>query len=260
MKLLTPASYQTKLRKTENGQQEYAVYSVSLSPADIAGTGKSNCAHSTSGCRAACVGTTGLASIWPTIMQARIDKTLLWQTDRKAFLQQLNAEIRAAQRRETDNGKLLAVRLNTFSDVWWERYGVPQEHPHVRFYDYTAELKREQITNYALTYSWKGAHENGTGCIEILLSGRGNVAVTFAQRNGNYAGAGALSQRIPSRYRLPGCQRWFDCIDGDVQDMRFLDAGNTRSGVSRIVALRLKASTTQQRNDAMASGFCQILD
>ncbi len=262
MRLLTPASYQTKLSKSENNQTEYAVYSLSLSPADYAGTGKSNCPGSTSACESACVGGDGIgmAKIWQSVMDARIRKTRYLQDDRQGFLEQLNAEIVAARIKEESEGRTLAIRLNAFSDIPWEHraYGeIPQRHPDVVFYDYTAILSRIPLANYTLSYSWKGT--NGAGCIELLDSGY-NVSVCFAER-GNFAGNGALRQRLPKRYRLPGSGHAFEVFDGDSSDLRMLDPGPTSSGFGRICGLRLKSGTTEQRDRAIAdpSGFVQVI-
>lgn len=263
MRLLTPASYQTKLRKSENNQTEYAVYSLSLSPADYAKTGKSNCPGSTAACELACVGGDGIgmALIWRSVMDARIRKTLFLQQDKAGFIAQINAEILAAQQREESDGRVLAVRLNAFSDIPWEHrsYGeIPQRFPGVQFYDYTAILSRRPLPNYALSYSWKGT--NAAGCIELLNAGF-NVSVCFAER-GNFAGNGALRQRLPKRYRLPGSDHLWEVFDGDGSDLRMLDPGPTKTGFGRICGLRLKSGTTEQRNAAIAdpSGFVQVID
>jgi hypothetical protein len=262
MRLLTPASYQTKLRKSEHKQTEYSVYSVSLSPADYAGTGRSNCPSSTPSCESACVGGDGIgmAAIWRSVMESRVRKTLYLQEDRQGFLAQLNAEIVAARIREESDGRTLAVRLNAFSDVPWEHkaYGeIPQRHPGVVFYDYTAVLSRRPLPNYALSFSWKGT--NGAACIELLNAGL-NVSVCFAER-GAFAGNAALRQRLPKRYRLPGSEHAFEVFDGDASDLRMLDPGPTAGGYGRICGLRLKAGSTEQREHAIAddSGFVQIV-
>lgn len=262
MRLLTPASYQTKLRKSENNQTEYAVYSLSLSPADYAGTGKSNCPGSTAACESACVGGDGIgmAVIWKSVMDARVRKTRYLQNDRQGFLEQLIAEITLARLKEESEGRVLAVRLNAFSDIPWEHkaYGeIPQRHPDVRFYDYTAIMSRRPLPNYALSYSWKGT--NAAACIDLLNAGY-NVSVCFAER-GSYAGNGALRQRLPKRYRLPGSGHAFEVFDGDSSDLRMLDPGPTGSGYGRICGLRLKAGSTEQRNLAIddPSGFVQVI-
>ena len=193
-------------------------------------------------------------------MEARVRKTLFLQKDRQGFLAQLNAEILAARIREESDGRTLAVRLNAFSDVPYEHktFGeIPQRHPEVVFYDYTAVLSRRPLPNYALSYSWKGT--NGAGCIELLNAGF-NVSVCFAER-GSFAGNAALRQRLPKRYRLPGSEHAFEVFDGDTSDLRMLDPGPTNAGYGRICGLRLKAGSTEQRDSAIAddSGFVQIV-
>jgi hypothetical protein len=262
MKLLTPASYQTKLRKSEDKQTEYAVYSVSLSPADSAGTGKTNCPSAVKSCIEACVGgeNTGLAKIWPTVMQARIRKTLYFQQNRAGFLGQLHHELEEAERRETENGRQLVVRLNAFSDIVWERFGVPQSHPEVCFYDYTKLTARRTLPeNYRLTYSWTGT--NAAACLDLLASGE-NVAVVFAQRGPGFCSSGALRQRIPVKHRLPGSSQYWTCYDGDASDIRWSDPDATRAGNGRICALRLKSGSLEHRARLLAEndGFIEVID
>lgn len=265
MKLLTPASYQTKLRKSEDKQTEYAVYSVSLSPADYAGTGKSNCPSSTASCESACVGGdgVGMAAIWKTVMEARVRKTIFLQEDRPGFLAQLNAEILAARIREESDGRTLAVRLNAFSDIPYEHktFGeIPQRHPEVVFYDYSALHGRagKLPGNYAICFSHKGT-SNHASSIDLLERGF-NVAVVFAEI-GAFAGNAALRQRLPKRYRLEGSAHAWEVYDGDASDLRMLDPGPTKAGNGRICGLRLKAGSTEQRDRAIAdpSGFVQVI-
>jgi len=272
MKLLTPASYQTKLRKSEDKQTEYAVYSVSLSPADSAGTGKTNCPSSTKSCVHACVGgeNTGLAKVWPAVMESRIRKTLYFQQNREGFLSQLHHELDDAERRETENGRQLVVRFNAFSDIVIERMktvhngqqweGIPQAHPDVNFYDYTKLTARRNLPpNYRLTYSWTG--KNAAACLELLAAGE-NVAVVFAQRGTGFCGNGALRQRIPARHRLPGSSQCWSCFDGDASDIRWSDAGATRAGNGRICALRLKSGSLEHRAGLLKEndGFIELID
>jgi hypothetical protein len=201
-----------------------------------------------------------MAMVWPAVMAGRINKTLFWQSDREGFLEQLNREIRLAWIREEAAGRKLLVRLNAFSDIPWERYNVPQSHPDVGFYDYSKVTSRQGAlpANYRICWSWSG--NNGPACIELLEKGD-NVAVCFAEIGDGFAGNGALRQRIPGRYRLPGSSHMWETFDGDLSDLRYLDPTATRAGYGRICALRLKSGTTEQRNAVMndGSGFVQIL-
>ena len=269
MNLLTPGSFQTKLRKSET--EDFAVYSLSLAPADYAGR-KTVCPSSTSDCRLACVGGpgSGMAHTFPSIMKSRTEKTLFFFDDREGFLTQLNKEIRAAEHRERKNGKTPVIRLNAFSDLTWERFSIPGEsgknvfdiNPDCIFYDYTKILSRgktELPENYYLCFSYSGT--NGSGCLDLLERGK-NVSVVFAQIGDGFSGAGALRQRLPSRYRLPGSDHSWTVEDGDQTDLRHTDRRQTRSGLGRIIGLRLKTGSTAQRISLMesSSGFAQVIE
>lgn len=266
MRLITPASFQSKLRKSEDAQQKYRVYSLSLAPADTARPGKTLCSHATPDCVFACVGSkrVGMASWLDSVMQSRIAKTLYWLDDPAGFLRQTHEEIRAAERECERHGAIPCVRMNAFSDVDWCRYGVMQDHPRVTFWDYTAVTsRRNPPENYWLTYSWKGTPDGGAlsknarECIELLNVGK-NVAVCFGQV-GSFCGQRAMQQRLPSRHRLPGSDHLYEVEDGDTTDLRFLDKGETRSGYGRIIGLRLKAATQEAHDKSLASDFCQIV-
>ena len=269
MNLLTPGSFQTKLRKSET--EEFAVYSLSLAPADYAGR-KTVCPHSTADCRLACVGGpgSGLAHTFPSIMQSRTQKTLYFFDDREQFLTQLHREIRAAEHRERKHNKTPVIRLNAFSDLTWERFPIPGEsgenvfdaNPDCIFYDYSKILARGKTQlpeNYYLCFSYSGT--NGPGCLDLLHLGQ-NVSVVFAQNGEGFSGSGALNQRLPARYRLPGSDHQWTVEDGDQTDLRHTDKRQTRSGVGRIIGLRLKTGSLLQRAQLMGStsGFVQIID
>lgn len=262
--LLSPGSDQAKLRKSEGNQNAYRVYSVSLSPADYAGTGKSNCSHSVPNCVRACVGSpaVGMARVFGSIMAARVQKTLYLQKNRPAFLAQLSRELAKTEARDKADGYATCVRLNTFSEIRYEsaQYGnIPERHPGIVFYDYCADLRRldavREIKNYHLTGSYKGQH-NAEACFRALQSGH-NVAYVFAQF-GPFTGAQAIGQKIPKRWKIG--DDWYQCIDGDETDFRFLDKRETRSGRGRIVALRLKSGDLAGRAEAMASDFVHVID
>ena len=262
--LVSPGSDQTKLRKSEDKQTEYRVYSVSLSPDDYAETGKTNCSHSVPACVSACVGSpaVGMARVFKSIMESRAKKTIYLQKNRPAFLAQLSRELAKIEERNIAEGFATCCRLNAFSEIRYEsqQYGnIPQRHPGIVFYDYCADLRRLEavraIPNYHLTGSYKGLH-NAEACAHALRSGH-NVAYVFAQ-HGPYSGAAAMKQRIPTRWKIG--DDWFECIDGDATDFRFLDKRETRTGRGRIVALRLKSGDLDGRAEAMASDFVHVID
>ena len=257
MKLLTRAAGNAKFAKSDSGQ--WRVCGLSLSPAESAGPQHgNNCPSSSAGCRAVCVGSdaVGLAAVFDSINQSRRQKTIFLKHARNEFIEQLCDELRHEAALAEAEGRQLACRLNTFSDLPWEHphFGeIPQRFPNVQFYDYTKIVSRvmnvDLPANYALCLSWSEDPLHQARCIEILEAGRGNVSVVFYEPGSGFCGPGALRQRLPRQWRT------FGVYDGDTTDLRFLDPGHTRTGRSRICGLRLKAGSEQARLDAIASGF-----
>ena len=265
-KLLADATSNTKLRKSQT--QDYRIVSLSLSPADEALTGKSNCPAATAGCISCCVGSprTGMAAVFQTIMAARAARTRYLQEDREGFLRQISDEIDREQRRAAADGRTLVVRLNTFSDIPWESkaYSYPsprtgrtqtifEEFPEIIGYDYTKLHKRigRTPTNYHLVGSWSEKPEHQESCVELLLAGH-NVAVSFATSNGG-TGWKAYDQALPQWCELLGHR--FNVLDGDVSDLRFTDRGPSRSGRGNVIGIRLKAGSNATRAAAIDAGF-----
>ena len=260
MKLLSPASSNTKLRKSQGAG--YRLVGLQLAPADSSGTGNV-CPHATAGCRAVCVGEhTGLATIFPMIMESRKRKTDFFHEHPEQFVKQLIDELRKEQAIAERNGETLIARLNTFSDIVWEakQYAIPQQFPDVTFYDYTKLHGRvgRQPDNYVLCASWDEEPKHQKACIDILENGKGTVAVPFANV-GKFVSRMAYSQELPVRYRLPGAPRAYSVLDGDENDVRAFDRVLTPSGFGRIVGLRLKSANNADREKAMSSGFVEIV-
>ena len=254
--LLADATGNTKLRKSQTDQ--YRIASLSLSPADEAGTGKSNCPAATAGCIACCVGSprTGMAQVFNTIMQSRIAKTRFLQEDREGFIRHLLSEIHTEEKKANADGRKLVVRLNTFSDIPWEvaAYGcIPQCFSDVIFYDYTKLHGRVKKApeNYSLVGSWSEMESHQRACVDLLLSGH-NVAVPFASSAGGI-GWKAYDQNLPQWCELLGHR--FNVLDGDISDLRFTDKGPSRSGRGNVIGLRLKAGSNATRAAAIDAGF-----
>ncbi|MEO2017276.1 MAG: hypothetical protein ABGZ53_23205 [Fuerstiella sp.] len=176
----------------------------------------------------------------------RVAKTTVWYRERPWFLDTLRNDIRTYVRRAVNHGLGLAVRLNVFSDIAWEKHGIISEFPEVSFYDYTKDPRRagQLARNYWVTFS--RSETNHADCIQVLKSG-GNVAVVFADMSGNYTGNRSGLQGLPKTWQ------GFQVIDGDTTDLRFDDPrGRTRG---KVVGLRLKAHSGAERQGAIDSGF-----
>lgn len=228
-----------KLRK---GDAFAITAGLSLAPANL--SGRNMCSHSTAGCRAACINTSGMGAM-QNVQDARIAKTQRFQRDRAGFMADLVADIAALERKGKREGLPVAVRLNVFSDWPWEKTPVEidgvtypnimRAFPGVIFYDYTKwprRLRGERKggalpPNYSLTFSL--AENNDDEAARWLEAGE-NVAVVFdarAKRGKRQA------EPLPDDYTIAGITA--RVIDGDESDARWLDP----RGV--IVGLHVKA-------------------
>lgn len=198
-----------------------------LAPAREAGRGNV-CPNASAGCLASCLYSAGRGA-FSNVQSARVRKTRLFFDDFATFKSQLFADIRAFVAHCNAQGKQACVRLNGTSDIAWEKLGVFEAFPSVRFYDYTKSASRAishalQLTprNYHLTFSRSEANE--ADALRVLRAG-GNVAVVF----------GSV---------LPATWQGFPVVNGDTSDLRFLD------GQGVVVGLKAKGKA---RNDS--SGF-----
>ena len=278
MNLLSTAESNTKLRKSET--ELYSVVGLSL-PSHTIGASqgeKTACQESTRSCRDACVvSSAGMTSVFPRIMAARVLKREFLFSNRKAFIEQLNAEIALHRIKSESEDKILVCRLNVGTDLMWEDTdygGIPQRHPTVVFYDYTKRHHRinpSLPSNYTLCGSWSEAPRHQQRCIELLHDGK-NCAVVFSDitpRNSEgqpnrFAGNAALRQRLPKRIQLPGDSQAWNVHDGDSSDLRLQVAGDPgphrKTGRGSVIGLRLKAHSRQVRDAATASGFTVNVD
>ena len=250
MRLTSTASANTKLRKSESSA--YRVIGLALAPADSSGV-LDVCPQSSEGCRAACVGSSrvGLAAVFSAIGEARAKKTRLLKEHPAAFIDILCDEIASEEHLAAAEGRKLAVRLNTFSDILWEskKYGIPQRFPAVQFYDYTkipARLDRVP-DNYALCLSWSEEPRQQASCLAALEAGH-NVSVVFYE-DGSFTGSHALRQRLPARWN------GFRVHDGDTTDLRFLDPSARTGRPGYVIGLRLKSASLEHRDEVIRSGF-----
>ena len=210
-----------------NGQSKYMITGLMLAPAKR--SGRNVCKHSTGPCILYCVADSG-GGRYKTAQEARIRKTNLFFDDRETFMAMLMDDLRKFSVKCRKEGYVPAVRLNTFSDIPWERVPVTVDGQattviealaeDIVFYDYTKYpcTARASSRKYHLTYSASG--ENTDMC-QIALAEGYNVAVVFDTKP---------KQPLPTMF-------WgMRVIDGDADDLRFLDP----DGV--IVGLRAKST------------------
>jgi hypothetical protein len=180
-------------------------------------------------CTLACLNHSGMSEVYPSIIEARVQKTLDYIADFSGFCDRLERDTEKLLIEAESRSLKPAERLNGTSDQPKLAREMARRFPSLQFYDYT-KLSRpwERITeNYHLTYSFSGDNlRHAVACLEHNI----NVAVVF-------------------RGTKPA--RWHGerVIDGDLHDLRFLDP----QGV--IVGLREKGHRIRTLE---AGSFVQI--
>ena len=193
--------------KTVKGQSKgYRTGILYLAPASVSGV-INVCAFASPACETACLYTAGRGA-FNSVQKARIAKTRLYVADKSAFVETLKTNVRQLIAKCAKANATPTVRLNGTSDIGWERHGIIQAFKGTQFYDYTKNFVRmlsylsgAMPSNYSLTFS--RSETNETQCLEVLKRG-GNVAVVF-------------------RKELPTHWQGFPVINGDENDLRFLD-------------------------------------
>lgn len=211
--LAKSANANAKIFKSNKAGVGIITHSLSLAPASESGFNL--CSSSSVGCRVDCLYTSGNAMMFPlTIHPARIAKSRFLRLYKAEFIDRLAKELTDSVRYADRKGVKLAIRLNVYSDVMWEREfpGFLESFPTIQFYDYTKHYKRmlrylngELPSNYHLTFS--RSEKNWHQCMAIL-SGGGNVAVPFHVKR---------TKPLPTDYN------GYTALDGDTTDLRFLD-------------------------------------
>ena len=179
------------------------------------------------------------------IAYARIARNIIWHLERQWFLDRLHLELNNHAKLADRYNLIPASRLNMFSDLPWERFNVPQEHPGTIFWDYSKWPTRygAVLPNYWLTFSRSELNEDTA--IDILRDA-GNVAVVFADSR-------YKSPRQIANWKLPTTWHGFPVISGDNDDKRFNDTRGRIHG--RVIGLKLKTSSHAKWQNAVDTGF-----
>jgi hypothetical protein len=223
--------------KTMKGEKlGYKTYILYMSPFTDNSKGINVCSHASKGCAEACLVGSGFGGMYTNVMQGRRNKTEYFLSSRVEFLTQVKDEIAKVIKKNLGQA-IVTIRLNGTSDIPFEKFkifegkNIFEVYPDVQFYDYTKNYLRfdkELPKNYHLTFS--RSELNHTKAIELLSRGF-NVAMVF--------------DNVPSVYE------GYKVINGDKDDLRFLDDKNV------IVGLKYKKMTGKNANNALAfeSGF-----
>ena len=200
MKLLTTTG-NAKVEKT-NKDSEYLMVSLSLMPDSILCPNSKNAE-----CFEPCLKSAGFAGVYKNVNQARQRKTDYWHGDKKGFLVQLERELTNHVKNCEKKGKKPACRLNTISDIVWEKTGIIEKFPQIMFLDYTKNASRLGKTpkNYKLIFSYSNAPNYQTS-VKKAFKTDAPIAVVFKGRlpksfNGRQVINGDKSDLINSNAR-----------------------------------------------------------
>jgi len=159
------------------------------------------------GCHEPCLFSAGRGKMKP-VQRGRERKTVWYLSDRIGFMDALINDITVFSRRQRKNGVQPCVRPNGTSDIQYEKTGIMGQFPEVQFYDYTKIVKRAYSklpSNYHLTLSYSEKDpEYAEQVLQAVRDTGVNAAVVF-------------------RKELPDTFRGLKVIDGDKDDLRFLD-------------------------------------
>lgn len=184
-------------------------YGLALAPAKTSNI-YNVCRYATPACAASCVAHSGHGR-WDKVKDARLVKTGFLADDPSAFLTILTDEIDKIVARHGE----AAVRLNTFSDLPWERYApwlFERWGDAITFYDYTKwpSTDRPEVPGYDLTRSATERQTNKE--IAAMLAAGERVAVCLD---------------IKKKDAVPETYLGFPMVDGDQSDARFLEPKGT---------------------------------
>lgn len=234
MKLLTMGSSNHKLALSIAGRPWIDSYIMSFAPADLSGFQVCQAAKAAH-CLDGCLHFTGHQ--FANIGKARVVKTRLLFEHRDVFAYHLERELQTAVKRA--DGRCVAVRLNGYSDLPWERMPILGGHTvfarfgDIQFWDYTKIRARVQAAglaklpaNYHLTYSYASEREGDMDFALDCLARGVNVSVILD---------------IPKSRPVPDSLWGYPAIDGDESDYRWFDP----KGV--VVILRRKLVTAKRK-------------
>lgn len=149
MKLLDTNANNVKIKKSQK-ESKYRIASLSLYPNDTI------CPASImANCRKPCLVSAGFGA-FSNVKAGRQAKTDYYMQDQKGFIDQLEKEIENFISLCIKQGESPAFRLNTISDIPWEKIGIPQKYPQAYFFDYTKSAQRlhNLPINYDIIFSY----------------------------------------------------------------------------------------------------------
>ncbi len=236
-------------------KSDIKTYILHLAPSNQSGI--INLCPSALNCAKLCLHHSGNKLYYPTKVKSRINKTIAFNDSQNDFMNILILNIIRNFRK--NNNELTAYRLNGTSDILFENiqiyisvglsdfiynkfsfninsgyysniFEIFKHEKNIIMYDYTKNKREYQNLlnefNYHLTFSFDGE------------SNKINIDRCFDAMENNINIASVINYKkkeiLPTKFYSKIFDINFDCIDGDNDDMRFLDAKN------KLVLLRFK--------------------
>jgi hypothetical protein len=247
-------STNSKLEKTVDGHA-FTIRGLSFAPANH--SGREVCQWR-GACADLCVLWFAGRTVTASVRNAAIERTKMFFADRPAFVRQLCAELTLASVKANSAGTQLLVRLNTASDIVWERVA-PEVVEHIgalgcQMYDYTKARYSQRAdvpSHYHLSHS---IHEKTTleDIEQAIDNGRNVVAVIESKyrANGRTKAFGFVPDYIDFMSKDGKRSRPVWCVDGDQHDARVPAV----DGRGKCVVLRAKGSRAKIEQ-AIDKGF-----
>ena len=179
MKLLDTQGANPKAKKSAKSEfygQPVRYATLSMMPND-----KLCPMRQSAGCELPCLVTSGMAGVFPTVNASRQAKTDWWMNDRAGFLEQLKREMHNFMALCAKQGKLPVFRLNTISDIPWERHlDMTYEFRNAVFLDYTKIASRlgNVPSNYHLIFSYS-AKADYAKQVAVAMKSKAPMSVVF---------------------------------------------------------------------------------
>lgn len=218
----------TNAKTIKGDGEEYLTAILYMAPADLAFAelGKSGtlCPNADlAECKGPCLFSAGRGQM-TTVQAARLRKAKLYIQDRKRFMELLVQDLERFERYCIKRDIIPVFRPNGTTDIPYERVAcirdgkeysnIMEAFPNIRFYDYTkipSRMSKELPRNYHLCLSFSNASDKYRyQCITARVDNPGiNLVIVVRTK----AMAEYLVTQRPDEY-----------IDGDKDDLRFLDA------------------------------------
>ena len=220
----------TQNAKTSKGENTgYLTGILYMAPASISGVNL--CQFASNGCKKSCLYSAGRGK-FSNVQQARINKAKLFNEHNHYFMQSLLYSVRKLIKEAKNKNLIPCVRLNGTTDISWENIIVEngknifELFSDIQFYDYTKNFNRldalnEKWLNYHLTFS---RSESNDRQVQRMIDIGVNVAIV-------YSDAPKALEQVKN------------AINGDVHDLRFLDAKG------KIVALSAKGDAKKDASN-----------